>query len=316
MIPQYSIILPIRCRTTFTTNALSSLIVNGVRKDHQIILVLDKTSLIYELEKYPDKFPSNILKDDEEGINRVDNWIKCHNDILKKYNIDIVVAKGGKELWLDHRRVSFVLEEGRKHIKHDWVLGYADEDLVFQRNWDEILWYYMSDKDPMKFCVVPSKVTPRPDISFMWLENYIKVKRNGQWLVLPIPVSDKKILEYKYRFPYSKFDDYVQKIFLYRQAWTELCGVRDKGDSSPFFISKALVDHINGWSLEGPYSEHHSLDARFDYRLAKIGVTKIIPRDLFVLHTKNFLFISDEVDQIWGDITNSPISGSISRGLL
>lgn len=320
MIPQYSIILPVRCRTTFTTNALPTLIKNGVRKDHQIILILDRTSLTYEMQRYPNKFLPDALKQDEEGIKRVDSWIETHPDILKKYNIDIVIAKGGEDLWLDHRRISFVLEQARKHIKHDWVLAYADEDLVFHNNWDANIWRYMLDKDPMKFCVVPSMVVPsfmnpKPDISFTWLNDYINFVRNGSWSVLPLPFSEE-ILDATYRVPYKIFDDYVEKVLIYGNAWFELCGVRDKSGSFPFFLYKPLLDSINGWAFEGLYSEHHSLDARFDYRLGHNGVTKIIPRDCLVLHTKRHLFISDDIDKSFGSITESPISGSVTQGIL
>ena len=319
-VPQISIILPVRCRTTFTTNALASLIEHGIRKDHQIILVLDKTSLTYEMQRYPNKFPKDILQQDEEGMKRVDNWVDTHSDILKKYDIKIVIAKGGEDLWLDHKRVSFALEEGRKHVKYNWILGYADEDLVFQKYWDYNLWRYMSDKDPKKYCVVPTKVSAifveqEPEISFAWLSNRVN-SFSKTWMIIPFPVSDRKILEWKYRLPYKNFHEYMDKILLYGNAFFENCGLRINGDSSPFFVHKSLVDSVNGWSIDGWFSDCHSLDARFDFRLGSIGIIKIIPRDCFVLHTKNPLFISEEVDRIWADISYSPISGSVTHGLL
>lgn len=332
MIPQISIILPIRSRTTFTTNALASLITNSTRKDHQIILVIDKTPLAYEIEKRPNKYEKfpNILREDEEGMNRVDKWIDSHSYLFDKYNIDIITAKGDRDsCWLDHKRVAFVVEEGRKQVKHDWIIGYADEDLVFPRCWDEVFWRYMSDKDPMKYCVVPSLLTPfymntESDVKnadYAWLLKFIKEQKEGTWMDIPMPFSDQRVFgstleERKYRIKYSKFEDYIRRVAMPCKVDMERCGVRKDGPSNPFFISRKLADSVGGWSMEGPKADEFSLDARFDYRLYLKEVTKLMPRDCFVLHTKCNLYIDDEVDRTWGSISISPVSGSVTSGLM
>lgn len=304
-IPKMSLLMPLRKRTHFTTNALPSMLKRAVRKDHETIISLDRVSMIHEFRRRPEMFGTDkddwaqALRADTNGQGIVNKWLDSHKNLLSNYNVRVITSPDRSDLWNGGMRWATALNLAVATATNEWILGLVDEDLVFQDRWDELLWAHMQDRDPASTCVLPMMVMPRSDIvvpsqiTHEWLEEQRKLVCNQY--TFPAP----EIAMEGYRFPYARWDEFVQTV-KQEGAFEEPCGLRNYGHWVPPLLHRDLILKVGGWPVDD--KDGICADLIFDNRLCAAGVQKVIAKDCLIFHTKSFCYWNEETEADWAAI--------------
>jgi hypothetical protein len=305
-VPRIAYVLPLRSRLQFTTNLLPSLVRHSSRP-HEIVIVLDKTPLQYELARRPNEFPPSqteqFLRRDEAGREQVYRWIDAHQKLLDEHGINVLEFIGDERCWTGGIRAAAAMNMGTAATSSEWVATFGDEDLVFMKNWDVALWDVLRDHDPMQFVSTPVMVTPdlRDPYPEVLTAAWIHAQRDlcCHKLTLPLPVKFSRDL-LSGRLTYDTFLRFYE-IGKMGGCINERCGERRMCHWVPMITHRKLFDRVGGYPTHDRAAS--SFDLVFDDSLRALGVTKRMPLDHMVLHTKHYVYMSDEVDREWADKT-------------
>ena len=302
-VPRMTYVLPLRSRLQFTTNALPSLVRHSAGT-HEIILVLDKTPYEHELTRRTDAYPredvQRLLHADQAGRESVYRWIDAHRPILDEHGIQVMEFMGDERRWTGGLRAAAAMNMGMKAATSEWVATFGDEDLVFMKNWDLAMWNALRDHDPMQYVALPVMVTsqlrdPYPNLTPSW----IHAQRGSSCHALTFPVARQHTLSLtNARLSYESFLRFFEMAKM-TGCVNERCGERRMCHWVPMVMHRKLFDRVGGY----PTSDQAacSYDLVFDDALRSLGVTKRMPLDHMILHTKHYVHFNDDADREWGD---------------
>jgi hypothetical protein len=303
-VPKMTYAIPLRRRLTFTLNALPTVILNASR-EHEIILMLDKCPLEHEFRRRPDQHTGDTtasIAADLSDRNRVYRWIDSHQKLLDEHHVKVMEFHGDERHWTGGLRSGAAMNMAVRASALDWILCFGDEDCIFLPNWDVALWSAICDRDPLKHValpvmVMPGLADPYPDpLTSEW----IHAQRERCCHTLTYPIRR----EYAHDAAIGRIDIKAFERFaeLAKQPGVheEECGERRICHWVPLLMHRQLFENVGGY----PVSDHSakSYDIHFDDALRdRCGARKRMPLDSMLLHAKQFVRISDEIDRVWGD---------------
>jgi hypothetical protein len=302
-VPRMTIVLPLRSRLQFTTNALPSLVRHSSRA-HEIILVLDKTPYEYELTRRSDVYPRDdiprLISTDKSERENVYRWIDAHGSLLDKHGIQVMEFMGDERRWTGGLRAAAAMNMAMKAATSDWVLTFGDESLFFMKNWDLAMWTALRDHDPMQFVALPVMVTsqlrdPYPNLTPSW----IHAQRGSSCHQLTFPLARQHTLSLTSgRLSYESFLRFFEMGKM-TGCVNERCGDRRMCHWMPMVMNRKLFDRVGGYPTGD--QDACSYDLTFDDTLRRLGVTKRMPLDHMILLTQHYVHFSDDADREWGD---------------
>jgi hypothetical protein len=298
-------VMPLRNRLQFTTNSLPSIILHASRA-HEIIIVLDKCPLEYEMARRPEMYPGSLsenaaaLLDDRRDRETVYRWFDKHQKLLDEHHIKVLDFHGDESRWTGGLRAAAAMNMGVAASTSEWVVVFGDEDLVFQKNWDVAMWDVLRDHDPMRYVATPVMVTPglydpRPELTPEWIHAQRAVCCHK--LTYPLAAEHAADLD-SGRLSYEAFMRFVE-IGKKPGVYEELCGDRRVCHWVPLIMHRKLFDSIGGYPTTGRAA--FSYDLVLDDALHDRGVIKRMPQDHMILHAKHLAYLSEEVDRVWAD---------------
>ena len=303
-VPKIAYVLPLRTRLQFTTNALPSLIRHS-SMPHEIILVLDKTPYEYEVlrrkEVYAREDVPRLLSEDQKEREKVYRWIDSHRALLDEHGIKVLEFVGDESRWTGGLRAAAAMNMGTGASSADWIATFGDEDCVFMQDWDKALWSALKDHDPMQYVSLPVMVMPqlREPYPEAVSPSWIHAQRSGCCHQLTFPLAKKDTLSLTGgRLSYGSFLKFVDLATM-GGCVNERCGDRRMCHWVPMLMHRKLFERVGGYPTTDQAAS--SFDLVFDDALRALGVTKRMPLDHMILHTKHYVHISDELDAVWGD---------------
>jgi len=303
-VPKIAYVLPLRTRLQFTTNALPSLIRHSSQQ-HEIILVLDKTPYEFEVLRRSDVYPRSdvprLVSEDQAGREKVYRWIDAHRPLLDEYKINVMEFHGDETRWTGGLRAAAAMNMGTAAATSDWVAVFGDEDCVFMQNWDKVLWSALQDHDPMQYVSLPVMVMtqmrdPYPEtVSPSW----IHAQRSTCCHQLTFPLARKHAESLTSgRLSYDSMLRFAERAKM-GGCVNERCGDRRMCHWVPMLMHRKLFERAGGYPTSDQAAS--SFDLVFDDTLRAMNVTKRMPLDHMILHTKHYVHISDDLDNMWGD---------------
>ena len=319
-IPQMAHIVPIRSRLQFTTNALPTIVLHSSR-EHEVVLVVDKCPLEYELLRRKDVYPRStqaeqavvekLVADDKAARQKVYRWLDSHGKLLAEHKIRVVEFMGDERHWTGGLRAAAAMNLGAKLSTADWIVGFGDEDLCFQPGWDAGLWQTVRGRDPNRYVGTSVLVVPgvRDPIPTPLTSGWIHDQRAIVCHALTFPVAPRHADPASARLSHASLQRFHEAAAM-PGVHEEPCGVRRMCHWVPLLMHRRLFDRIGGY----PTSDraHSSYDLVLDDTLHDLGVTKRMPLDLMTFHFKHYLHLSSEIDALWGDAdTLGPIRETV-----
>lgn len=294
--PRMTLVVPLRKRMQFTTNILPTATMHACR-DHEIIVVLDKCPLEHEIARRPDYHLS--VDQDLHDRERVFRWFNSHQALLDEHKIRVLESHGDANCWTGGLRMSAALNVGVEAATTEWIVGIGDEDLALPHNWDEALWRGLHEKNYQTN--VSTLVLCQPEIFELWPQpitrEWIHETRKSNWHRLAFPLTREQSSG-GCRIRWESFLKF-SATGAQPGIGDEACGERRAMHWVPFLMHKSLIDGVGRWPISDVCAM--SPDMELDNLLAVAGVRKRMPLDSFVLHAKEHVYLSDEVDRVWGD---------------
>lgn len=306
-IPKFSFVMPLRVRTTFTSNALPTVLLHADR-DHEVIIVLDKCSLEHEYRRRPDTYGKDVdvwnegLSADTAFREHVYRWFDSHQRILDEHKVKVLEFHGNERFWMGGMRMSGALNLGVKAATTDWIVGVGDEDLAFMPGWDRVLWDTLGlagGRDPNKTVSNMVMVTlqgrdtwPEP-VTHEWIAQQRVVCPH--YLTLPIRAATAHNIT---RISYDTFKKFCN-IASVPGVVEELCGVRAKTHWVPELMYKPMLVSQGMWPTDD--ASAFGPDIVQDDRFHRAVINRRMATDHMVLHAKHYLYKSEEWDRDWVD---------------
>lgn len=314
-VPKMSFVMPLRNRTTFTANALPTVLLHAER-DHEVILVLDKCPLEHEARRRPGALGdptlwNKVIREDREGHDHMCRWIDDHKTLLDEYKVRVLEFSGDESFWTGGLRMSGALNMGVLASTTDWIVGVGDEDLVFMQGWDRVMWNTMGiaeGRDPNK--VVSNMVMVTFQGREGWDGNrgpvggkvpttaWIHAQRAmcTHYLTFPLALEHQ---DPRYtRVSYAAFERFCNVAKL-PGVVEERCGVRNRTHWVPELMYKPMLVRHGVWPTHDAAA--FGPDITQDDLFHAAGIQRRMASDHFVLHSKHYIYINDDVDRVWVD---------------
>jgi hypothetical protein len=310
MIPKMSFVMPLRVRTTFTSNALPTVIQHAER-EHEIILVLDKCPLEHEYRRRPDAYgPCDSpewaagLKQDADFREHVYRWFDEHHKLLDQHHVRVLEFQGDERYWTGGLRMSGALNMGVAAATTEWIVGVGDEDLAFMPGWDRVLWETSGIKegrDPNQVVANMVMVTLQGRELGSWPEpltlEWIQAQRKAcpHYLTFPIRADRAHNLS---RISYSSFKKFCDTASM-PGIIEEPCGARIQTHWVPELMYKPMLVKHGMWPTDD--GSAYGPDIVQDDRFGRAGVMRRMASHHMVLHAKQYLYMNEEWDRVWVD---------------
>lgn len=294
-IPRMTWIVPLRRRLQFTTNLLPTLFRFAERKDHEVIVILDKCDYRTEAARLGIDV-EEAARQDAIDRQKVYRWFDSHADLVVAHNIRMLDSYGSPALHTGGQRTAAALNLGIERASTPWMVGIGDEDLCLQPGWDRALWQALDGRDPLKYVSTLSMVMPKvfegdplPPATSGWVKNSV----NSQ---LSFPVRPEHASTKGARISHAMFCAFTN-VASSPDVLEERCAERLACHWVPLLMHRDLLGKVGGWPTREDSA--YSFDIALDDDLAKLGVVKRMPRDAFALHTKHALYLDEETDRTW-----------------
>lgn len=296
-IPRMTFVMPLRWRVQFTTNALPTVLQHAERTDHEVIIVLDKIPLQYEIDRRGSEAFYTSLEKDQADRERVYRWIDRHKALLDEHKVRILECHGDRSYWSGGLRNVAALNMGVDKATTDWIVAVGDEDLILMPGWDRALWDVMQGRDATRHVAVPVMVMthvheawPRP-LTPEWI--HAQRARCGHQLTFPMLPKHAEVLSC--RVGLKSLADFARTAAL-PGVHEEICGERRIAHWVPYLIHRDLLRWAGGWPIT---PEVAGYDIRLDDMLGQMNVKKLVPSDHFVFHFKHHLRMDDATEAKW-----------------
>jgi hypothetical protein len=303
-----SFVMPLRKRTTFTANALPTVIFHAER-DHEIILVLDKCPHEYEFKSRPDSYgtdPSawaSALEADRAAREHMCRWIDGHQALLDEHNVKILEFQGDEHYWTGGLRMSGALNVGVSAATTDWIVGVGDEDLIFMPGWDRVMWDTLGldeGRDPNKFVSNMAMITfqgrdwwPEP-LTPEWIQ--AQRKQCSHYLTFPLAARHQSPEATRVSYDAIKRFCDIARV---PGVIEEPCGARAMTHWVPELMFKPMLVRNGSWPTDD--GSAFGPDIAQDDMFNRMGIRRRMSTDHMVVHSKHYLFKSAEWDRIWVD---------------
>lgn len=303
-VPKMTYVLPVRNHLTFTQNGLPSFLMHATR-EHEVILVVDSCPITHEIRRRPECYPnpqdhaSSIASDERDRV-RVRQWIDVHAKLLDEHHVRVIESLGDENCWTGGLRETYALNLAHRSATCEWLLCFGDEDLVFMPRWDEALWEAMDGQDPQRAVGLPVMVMPHVEESYpepltaQWI--HAQRGRCCHQLSYPVRVAHSELGTGRIQLPdFQRFAELASLPGIHEEP----CGWRAKCHWVPLLMHRDVFDRVGGYPTNDEAAI--SFDIHWDDRLGAMGIVKRMPEYQHILHAKHLVYISDEIDRVWGD---------------